>query len=168
MLKNLKRGVDVAFSCPPWYVAELQPTPTGSRLTMVSDKGVKHRLYVAERSQTLARLLAAAFMNRKARGLGLQRANAQSKQRRFPSGNYSVVAGPQCSNAAMIMKRVILTDSQTKVSRLFENPPWRLKGIIQTKDSDTFDVCMVHESGEELVVKVNADPMSLTNRFKGW
>lgn len=68
----------------------------------------------------------------------------------------------------MIMKRVILTDSQTKVSRFFESPPWRLGRINETKDSNIFEVRMVHEDGKILVINVNADRMSLTNRFKSW
>ena len=66
------------------------------------------------------------------------------------------------------MKRVILTDCQTKVSQLFENPPWRLGRITQRKGSGTFDVHLIHENGEELTINVDADPVSLTNRFKGW
>ena len=80
VLKNVKTGVSVAFSCPPWYVAYLQPTAAGSRVTMVSDKGVKHRLYVADKPQVLARTLASALRNHKASDSGSQKANVQVEQ----------------------------------------------------------------------------------------
>ena len=66
------------------------------------------------------------------------------------------------------MKRVILTDSQTGVTRLFQNPPWRLGRIRQQKGSNNFDVHMIHEDGQEMTINVNADPVSLQNRFKDW
>lgn len=96
------------------------------------------------------------------------KASNQAGQRPSSFTNYPIVAGPQNSNAVIIMKRVILTDSRTKVSQLFESPPWRLGQIRQCRDSDTFDVRMVHDNGKEIVINVNADRMSLTNRFKGW
>lgn len=72
------------------------------------------------------------------------------------------------TDTSSIMKRVILTDCQTRVSRFFENPPWRLGQITDRKDDGTFDVHMIHEDGQELIINVDADRLSLTNRFKGW
>jgi hypothetical protein len=65
------------------------------------------------------------------------------------------------------MKRVVLTDPRTKAMTILENPPWRLGGITAKKD-DTFDVRVVHQSGEELIVNVRADKGSLTKRFEDW
>ncbi|MDQ1900822.1 hypothetical protein [Paracoccus yibinensis] len=73
VLKKVKTGVSVAFSCQPWYVADLQPTAARSRVTMVSDKGLKHRLYVADKPQVLARTLASALRNHKASDSGSQK-----------------------------------------------------------------------------------------------
>ena len=51
---------------------------------------------------------------------------------------------------------------------IFENPPWRLGGIAAKKDDNTFDVRVVHQTGEELIVNVRADKGSLTKRFEDW
>ena len=50
---------------------------------------------------------------------------------------------------------------------IIENPPWRL-GEITAKKDHTFDVRVVHQSGEELIVNVRADKGSLTKRFEDW
>jgi hypothetical protein len=70
-------------------------------------------------------------------------------------------------NALHIMKRVVLTDSKTKATTVFRNPPWRL-GSITSAWNGTFDVRMIHEDGLELTIDVRAEKVSLTNRFKGW
>jgi hypothetical protein len=80
--------------------------------------------------------------------------------------DYPVATKPRANNASRTMKRVVLTDSRTKAITVFDNP-WRLGGITAKKD-DTFDVRVVHQSGEELIVNVRADKGSLTRRFDDW
>jgi hypothetical protein len=66
------------------------------------------------------------------------------------------------------MKRVVLTGPRTKAMTIIENPPWRLGGIAAKKDDNTFDVRVVHQTGEKLIVNVRADKGSLTKRFEDW
>lgn len=66
-----------------------------------------------------------------------------------------------------MMKRAVLTDSETKSLLLFENPPWRLGKIITLRNG-TFDVVMIHKDGESRTVNVAAELSSLKKRFEGW
>lgn len=67
----------------------------------------------------------------------------------------------------VVMKRVVLTDTKTKNTRIFESPPWQLKAIIPAAGS-TFDVALLHDDGASLSLNVQAEHSSLLKRFVGW
>lgn len=67
----------------------------------------------------------------------------------------------------IVMKRVVLTDTKTRDTRIFQSPPWHLKAIIPAAGS-TFDVALVHDDGASLSLNVQAEHSSLLKRFVGW